>query len=336
MWLVGWLGCVASTDGDRRRPPEPWVPPDPPDTTFTVPTDDSAHSGHTGGAPTGDSGLPDPCALVPRVPKGVRAVSAVPTSEEFAFDAVGNVVNATEASGVSITDFAGAGTVVSPGGSWEYAGIRITPDGAKATLCDEGRGTIQQVDLATGAREDVLSIPGPNSIGWDVHGRLWIGSNSQLLRFDPAVGGSPTVVVDRPGADIDGVTFSPDFLTVYFNDDTGGDIGRVDLDADGEVIGGSVHASLAGVFAGGGELDGMTTDVCGNLYVVRTNGELTRIWSDGTEQRLVAATGNWTTAVSFGSGVGGWERDRLYVMDRVNGLWELDVGVEGRPEPHLP
>ena len=136
-----------------------------------------------------------------------------------------------------------------------------------------------------------------------------------------------------PGADLDGITFAPGDTTVYFNDDSGGTIGAVSLDASGEVTGIGASAALPGVGGWSGvELDGMTTDVCGNLYVVQTNGKLSRILLDGTVQTLLPVSGHYTTAVNFGSGLGGWERSRLYVMDRNDGLWELDLGVEGRPE----
>lgn len=290
---------------------------------------------HTGAS--GHTGQPyDPCDHVPSQLLGARRVSDVPPSEEFAFDALGHALNATDSAGVFRTDFGGDSVAVSPGGSSEYAGARPTPDGSALTLCDEGGSVVLLVDLATGSREDLVSVTNPNSVGWDDWGRLWIGANSRLYRYDPAVGGAPEIMVDRPGADADGITFSPDGHTVYFNDDSGGEIGFLTLDADGEPAGGGVYTTLGAGYWSGAELDGMTTDVCGNLYVVRTDGMLVRIRPDRTEEVLVQPSSHWTTAVNFGSGVGGWERDRLYVMDRSEGLWELEVGVEGHPEPHLP
>lgn len=328
-----------------------------PDGTGTVPLDDPeteppdatghtgrtlpppAHSGHTGGAHSGGhTAAPvDPCTLVPPAVTGVRRVSSLQPSEEFAFDAVGNAVNATESAGVFLTDYAGSRTLLSPGGSWEYAGIRVAPDGATAALCDEAGGAIWSVDLATGSRTELLTVAGPNSVGWDAWGRLWVGANQRLLRFDPAVGGAPEVVLDLPGADLDGVTFAPDWSRVYFNEDSSGRVRYVTLDGAGDPTGDAVLLDLAGIgYWTGVELDGMTTDVCGNLYVVHTDGKLLRIHPDTTVDLLSPSNGHWTTAISFGSGLGGWGRDQLYLMDRVLGLFELDVGVEGRPEPHLP
>jgi hypothetical protein len=41
-------------------------------------------------------------------------------------------------------------------------------------------------------------------------------------------------------------------------------------------------------------------------------------------------------ALNFGSGVGDWQADKLYVMDFLGKMYEVDVGVPGKWEPHLP
>jgi hypothetical protein len=83
----------------------------------------------------------------------------------------------------------------------------------------------------------------------------------------------------------------------------------------------------------------MTGDRCGNVYIVETDGQIRRMRPDGTVEpylKLTSPDGVYCTAVSFGSGIGGWERDHLYIMNRSGGMFVLDAGIEGRPEPHLP
>jgi sugar lactone lactonase YvrE len=82
-----------------------------------------------------------------------------------------------------------------------------------------------------------------------------------------------------------------------------------------------------------GGLDGVAADVCGNVYV--TEYVLGEIWrfppTGGAAERVVTLDSEWIPNLHWGNGVGGWERDRLYVMDRANfGVFELFVGVEGR------
>jgi sugar lactone lactonase YvrE len=78
-------------------------------------------------------------------------------------------------------------------------------------------------------------------------------------------------------------------------------------------------------------------DECGNLYVTSTGGMVHRILTDGTVEDFVTlpASAN-TTSVHFGSGLGGWEDDHIYVMNRRGGVFEVPVGIRGRPDAHLP
>ena len=42
----------------------------------------------------------------------------------------------------------------------------------------------------------------------------------------------------------------------------------------------------------------------------------------------------FTPSLSFGSGVGDWDRSTLYVIDWNGKLYEVPVGVPGRSLPH--
>lgn len=88
-----------------------------------------------------------------------------------------------------------------------------------------------------------------------------------------------------------------------------------------------------GGFSEHGGLDGVSADVCGNVYV--TEFVLGEIWrfppTGGAAERVVTLDSEWIPNLHWGNGVGGWATDRLYVMDRENaGVFELFVGVEGR------
>ncbi len=52
--------------------------------------------------------------------------------------------------------------------------------------------------------------------------------------------------------------------------------------------------------------------------------------------RLLSPEGVLTTSIRFGSGVDGWRRDRLYVMNRAGGMFEVFVGVDGVAAYHWP
>ena len=62
-----------------------------------------------------------------------------------------------------------------------------------------------------------------------------------------------------------------------------------------------------------------------------------RVRTDGTvEPFLSMDAGALPVAVNFGSGVGGWVPDHMYVSDWNGGFTEWDAGVTGKWEPHLP
>ena len=103
---------------------------------------------------------------------------------------------------------------------------------------------------------------------------------------------------------------------------------------DGEPFGLEGTACLPDIaFGDHGGLDGVAADVCGNVYV--TEFVLGEIWrfppTGGAAERVVTLDSMWIPNLHWGNGVGGWETDRLYVMDRENaGVFELFVGVKGR------
>jgi sugar lactone lactonase YvrE len=92
--------------------------------------------------------------------------------------------------------------------------------------------------------------------------------------------------------------------------------------------------------ATGGGLDGLNVDGCGNIYVTEYGpGVVWRISPDGENVERAATLGSsWIPNLHFGPGAGGYERDKVYVMnyDGGGGLFEVDAGVRGRPEAHLP
>jgi sugar lactone lactonase YvrE len=92
-----------------------------------------------------------------------------------------------------------------------------------------------------------------------------------------------------------------------------------------------------------GGLDGIGVDTCGNLYV--TEYVLGLVWRfppagsvDSSKAELVLTTGaSWIPNVHWGSGLGGWDPNVMYVMNRDNGsLFALEVGVPTKALPYPP
>lgn len=84
-----------------------------------------------------------------------------------------------------------------------------------------------------------------------------------------------------------------------------------------------------------GGLDGIAVDACGYVYVTEyTTGKIYRLDPSGGLAALAAVVDNfWIPNMHWGTGVGGFEKNILYVADRDDGgLHALEVGVPGAPE----
>lgn len=303
----------------------------------TPPPQDTSDTATVESGSTGDTAAPvDPCLNLPSAPLSSTLLTGYPSTEEFHFDASGDVWNASDSdSAVFRTPLGGPIDFFTVYDTVETAGTRVFPDGSALAICNEWEGTIDRVDLTTGARNVILSgIDQPNSIGFDNRDNLYIAAYGSILRY-PLAGGAVETLVSVPWHDFDGITFAPDFSRLYFNYDEGGTVLYLDLAPDGTVLANGVLAQIT-QFGWPAELDGATVDMCGNVYVIGTGGDLYRIDPvTGDTLRYYTVPGySWTTSVNFGSGAGGWGRDRIYIMERYDGLIELEVGVEGYPEPH--
>jgi len=297
------------------------------DTSGMSPTADTATTTPTGS--TGDTAL-DMCDLLSLTPTSITPLNGYPSSEEFAFDAFGNLVNVDDsADAMFSTPYGGPTTVVAPYSAIEVAGTRFLPDGDLA-LCDEWEGAV--VRLAPDGSRSVIAggLISPNSIAVKSTGDIYAGGYGEIVRIH--TDGTVERVFERANTDFDGLALSPDELTLWINHDDGGVIGNLHLDVDGNVT------SFESVVELNGSLDGASVDVCGNYYVVTIAGTLWRVSPDGGTQRIAdlgTAGAFYTTAARFGSGYGGWQRDHLYVMDRTGEkIYDVALDVEGTPMPH--
>lgn len=83
-----------------------------------------------------------------------------------------------------------------------------------------------------------------------------------------------------------------------------------------------------------GGLDGVQVDVCGYVWVTEyTFGYVWRFPPEGGEPELAVETGTfWIPNMHWGTGVGGWELDTMYMQDRfTDELLVIPVGLPGVP-----
>jgi len=330
-------GCRGLHDDRKNK----WQKPDK-DTTDTATTDDTddkptdtdTDTTTDTDTDTDTTPIPEDCTLPP-APNGWDYLSWVQPSEEFTFDAQGNLVNIDEVAGwIFETPWGGPAGLIAPYNATEIAAVRFMLDGDLA-VADEANGALRRVGL-DGAQDTLLGgLNNPNSVAVHSDGFVYTTAFDEVYRVDPSNGAS-TRLFRVPGADLDGLVFSPNFDLLYFNSDETGQVASIEVDEYG--VGGAID-NLATLSLGWDEqLDGMAMDRCSNLYVIRTDGRVFRIQPDKTVESLIQLTRPGplkATSLHFGSGVGGWELDHLYVMNREGGMWELDIGMEGAVPAHL-
>ncbi len=292
------------------------------------------------------------CTSIPDLPVDATVVRNVPGGEDLEFDALGNLVLAVRGqNALFLIPRDGDQVLLNPDiNLTSTAGTAVLPNG-DIVVADEFSPLIARVDPDNGQMTPITYGPGIGGCNGLIVGSdgmlycatYWDGPpTSGVARIDPDTGDAE-FLYQAPG--IDGITFAADESFLYFNEGEfyGAGTGRLfRAPFDGDL--GDVEDLGPPLAATQGTVDGMVSDVCGNVYIATqglnspecAGSAAVRVTPDDTVD-IVACFGNnsFTPGVAFGSGVGGWEADALYVIDWLGVVWELPVGVPGAVLPHL-
>jgi hypothetical protein len=334
-WLA--LGLAGLLWGACTPEPPPAAGDDDDDDVLPSPT------GETGEPPTGETGdsgttstpwdTEVDCEAILPVPVESVRYDWVASSEDYTFSADGYLIQSS-GGGVRRTPFGGPSELILPGAP-EARGTRFLPDGRLALNAIE-TGSVVLVDVTTGSQEVVAAgLQNPNGMAIDLQGRIYVTVTAGVMRIDPSTGAVDRIV-DMPGNSFDGITFSHDYGRLYFNEELG-QIHFVEIDEDGEA--GPVRDGVRINLSAFSILDGMAADACGNLYALEMDGTVWRVRLDGTIEVVAELPGTPISfpALNFGyPPVGGWGSTALYVLTFTGQLHELQIGVPGKWEPHLP
>jgi len=185
---------------------------------------------------------------------------------------------------------------------------------------DYAGGSIQRVDLATGAHEmlyahvDGHPLAGPNDLVFDEHGGFWFTDHGKLRARDRDRGGlyyaradgSAVREVVFPLDAPNGVGLSPDGRRVYVAETFTGRIWAWDVPApgtvtDGPALGMPGGATLLVGLPGYQLFDSLAVDGDGNVCVATlATGAISVITPDGTVLEQVPTDDPLTTNVCFG------------------------------------
>jgi sugar lactone lactonase YvrE len=261
---------------------------------------------------------------------------------DFVFDREGALIS-INAGRVWKTPFSGVPRVFTAARMFgdQSHGTRLLPDGALVVaMGDSVASTGVLVRIEPDGRSRVLAsgFETANAIEVDLQGFVYVAdmNRKQVVRVDGATGAA-TVLVNLNGLQFPyGVTFSPDYRTLYIGERNNGNIFALEVNPDGTAGVMRVLARAVGTRL----LEGMAVDACGNVYVNGLDRHVYRVAPGGGTPELVADLSDLSMSIAnmhWGSGVGGWDPSILYVIDRdQDRVYELDVRVRGKRVAHLP
>ncbi len=312
------------------------IPPDP------VDDDDDATDPEP--TPACDLDALEPLPLEP------ERIDGIVTEEDFALAADGSLISIDGNGNLVRNTPDGDLKLIASGVSEEAAGIAILP-GGDVVVADVYEGGLIRIDPETGGQDMLLSgLSYPNGVA--VHRDGWVAvaehDGGRVRRVDPDTGDSIVLATDLYNPN--GISFAPDWSALYVGSFGGGTVHSIALDEDGDAGEVKIWAQMPGADQATGDpwgdfgqlgLDGIATDICGNVYVTAyaaSGGNLFRFSGPGEEPELVAdVPASWIPNLEFGNGVGPWEPTLLYVSSRDDDtMFALEVGVPGRPMASAP
>lgn len=281
-------------------------------------------------APSDDSttGEPIDCDadLLP-LPLPFVTVSGATSSEDFVFDADGYLLNVANGGDLLRAEYGEASTLWYPGvGPGFAAGTAMRSNG---DVVFNSGGEVRRVGSDGTVQVLAAGLSYPNGLAVDLDDFVYVAeqSGNRVVRIDP-----DTLDVDVISNEMlsapNGLAFDATYDNLYVGSFGGGTVHRINIPT------GVTTLFSSGIGTGG--LDGIAVDACDNVYVTDFGpGIVYRV--DGDVHELVAdLPAGWIPNMHFGSGVGGWDENRLYVMDLGGDrVFELDLGVPGIPLPQL-
>ena len=244
----------------------------PPDTGATDGTPPDAVAADAGAAPPSAPG----CALPADIDLRTRILRTVPSSEsDFTFDRAGNLVGVQFATTILwATSYQGSATMLAPAAVAGHGrGIRFLP-GGDLLIVDASARAVVKIAPAQGDRSPLttaLDVPwglavNPRGFAYVAH----VGSTGHVRRIPLAGGAATDLALDAKEGYAKGLTFGPDYGTLYFTT-LKGRVAKVSISPEGRAGPSERVANTFEALGGGAALDGITSDECGNLFVVNTS-----------------------------------------------------------------
>ena len=318
--LIGLLISCGTTVGPPNTVPVSTT------TSQTTSTTTSTTSSTTTPAPDYD------CDDLPTGLLPFTQIENVRPVEDFAFDDQGHLISHDMASALVTYDYPWVNPqpfAATPGSGGGPASLRLLQNG-DVVYANVDTSTLYRVTLA--GQTTVLYGAFAYPTGIDIHdsGRVLIADLTGIFVIDADAQTAEVTVPSGAFLSPNGITYNADYSQVIIGDREG--IWTYPVDADSRP---TAAATLLAVPPDNAETLGMGVDICDNLYVLLRN-KLLRYGPDGgePEELLSTSAGAWLTNLQWGSGVGGWDDQTVYIIDRGSdgaSYYAVDVGVPSKP-----
>lgn len=204
-------------------------------------------AGGAAGEESGGAGGEPPvfeCPPLVAAPAKFKTVSGFTSSEDFAFDELGNYVGVDEDGNLVRITKEGKKSLWAPG-MGQTAGMAMLPDGS-IVIADVGNGAVKRV-FPNGASQVVLGgLLYPNGLDVGPDGFIYVAENNagRVRRIDPETGAFTIVALGLYGPN--GVAFSNDPHLMYVGSFEGSGVYRVEIPTPGALGKASVLARPSG------------------------------------------------------------------------------------------
>ena len=326
-WGVLTLALTGCAPEEAQRPVRPS------DTGTSASTSTTSSTSTATGTATGTETTPTwDCSAVPRPPLTRTDLAGLYAAEDFAFDDQGHLITVYQSTMFQQEYPPGDSTPFAPldGGVGGPASLRMLQDG-DIVYANVDTATLYRVTFSGTSTPIHSGLSYPMGIDIHIDGFVYLSDLGGLLRIDPNTGDTELLTSPTLFNFPNGLTFSADYRTLYFG--TSDSIMALPMDEAGYPEGPPTLFAAATDF---GDFLGMAVDACDNVYAIWDGDKLLRWTADGQGPELLLELDEdaWMSNLQFGSGIGGWQADHLYVTDRSisnPGYYELNVGVGDKP-----
>jgi len=211
-------------------------------------------------------------------------------------------------------------------------------------IADAAKNIVIQVDSNGGQTVIASNLQYPNGVTVDLHGYVYVSEQEggRINQINPST--KEIKLLASGFQNPNGISFSPDYRTLYVVDFGGGTVHQIQFDENRNSIGDAslFVENLTSPNSGlgkGTEFDGVAVDACGNVYVTEFVAAV--IWRVTPDKQYEVIANfseitDWIPNLHWGSGIGNWDRNKLYVMNRnEDQVFALDVGIPGKPMPQF-